>query len=103
MSNVRPLQCVVEVTTTVEYGELERFIKDVTGHEYEIAFYEGCSNDSWRLFNVDGKLFHVWDQPKWDDFKTKGNCTSWMLQAILNGLCKDGHIGKGKYLVHISW
>jgi hypothetical protein len=103
MSEVRPLQCVVEATTTVEYGELERFIKDVTGHEYEIPFSEDCGNDSWKVFRVDGKLSELWDLPKWENFKTKGHYTSWMLQVILNGLCKDGHLSKGKYIVHISW
>lgn len=97
-------KCQVKTVIEVEYGDLERFIEDETGHEYEIPDREELDNYTAKTYDVDGnaKGYIVGFAEDWAKFKAdgKGNL---MLRVILEGLCLEGKIQPGEYLVKVSW
>lgn len=94
------LKVRTETTHSVEYYDLQTFIEKVTGHKYEIVPYEEWGNDSQHRFFVDGIL----DSGEgWKAFKNEGKEVPYLLHSILNGLCQDGHIPAGIYLVCVCW
>jgi hypothetical protein len=96
------LKCKTETVNLVEVDDLERFIKEATGHTYEIVPNEEWGNDEQHRIEVDGDLldFH---QENWDAFKSTGYQHQYRLQSIMNGLCADGHLQPGTYVVNVSW
>lgn len=96
------LKSVTETVIKVQYYDLEEFIDQVTGHSYEVVASEEWSNDSQHRFAIDGKLTD-YEQDEWDQFKKNGECGSYFLRTILNGLCSDKKILSGNYLVTVCW
>jgi len=99
------LKCKVKTVIEVDYGDLEQFIQAETGHEYEIPDREECDNDTARSFdgidgNAQGRI--VGFAEDWAKFKTTGE-GQYILRDILEGLCSEGKIQPGDYLVEISW
>jgi hypothetical protein len=83
----------------VEYRDLEQFILEETGHEYEVLPNEEYGNDSVHRFQVHADR----STPYWETFKATGEQKPFYLDAILNGLCADGKIEPGGYLVCVCW
>lgn len=96
------LKVKTETVHTVELNDLEQFILEKTGHAYEIVPSEDWSNDQQHRFEVNGYL-HSYQNRDWNLFKVAGNQMNYQLRTILNGLCSDGHLEKGIYLVNVSW
>jgi hypothetical protein len=103
------LQKTTETIHSVDVYDLEPFIEAVTGQKYECVCEEEWSNDSQHRIFVDGKLSE-WDQKDWDDFKSLGKrdpkrCSGqgFLLHVIMNGLCSDGKIEAGLYLITVCW
>lgn len=96
------LKLVTETIHKVDSYDLEEFIEKVTGHTYEIVASEEWSNDSQHRFTVEAKL-DKWNKEDWNTFKATGEAECYRLRAILNGLCADGHIPAGNYLVTVCW
>lgn len=96
------LKCKTETVKVVEVDDLQQFIKQTTGHEYEIVPNEEWGNDQQYRFVVNGRLldFH---QKDWDTFKSTGAQEQYRLRAILEGLCADGHLEAGIYVIDVSW
>lgn len=86
---------------TVDYSDLERFIRDVTGKEYEICSCEEWSNDSQHEIVVDGEVSEYRDKAVAEFLA--GRPRNYGLRAILNALTRDGHLPKGSYLIKVSW
>jgi hypothetical protein len=84
----------------VNYRDLEQFIKAETGHEYEIC-QEEVSNDTSHSYNVDNQM-DEWMTKDWAEFK-KGSDKQYILRTILCGLCSEGKIPPGEYLIWSSW
>lgn len=97
------LKSRTETIIRVQYYDLDSFIQEVTGQkDYECVAGEEWGNDSEHRFNIDGKLSEF-DKPEWDKFKAGNGKHNYMMQTILDGLCADGHIPAGTYLVSVSW
>jgi hypothetical protein len=96
------LKCTEQTVISVYYSDLEQFIKEETGQTYDIVCQEEYNNDIHKEFDVDGDTMYLGEVSKWLDFKG-GKIQQYMLRTILDGLCRDGKIKSGKYLVHISW
>lgn len=96
------LKCKTETVHSVNYNNLEQFIKQTTGHEYEILPNEEWNNDTQHRFLIDGKMldFH---QKDWEAFKSTGEQDPFRLRNIMNGLCADGHLLPGIYVINVSW
>lgn len=99
---MEPLKCTTETVIKVEYSDLEKFITERTGHSYEIVPNEEWSNDEEHRFVVTGKLVG-YQQKDWDAFKSTGVEYQYRLHTILDGLCADGHLAAGIYLISVSW
>jgi hypothetical protein len=100
-----PLKCKVKTIVEVDYNDLERFIKAETGHEYEIPSEEECDNDTARTFDgIDGNArgHIVGFAEDWAKFKATGK-GRYILRVILEGLCSEGKLQPGDYLVKVSW
>jgi hypothetical protein len=97
MSPKPVLKTRTETVHSVGAYELSSYIKDATGHDYDVQCNEEI-HDSEKRINVDGKL-HTYEQERWEEFKETGEEHSFWLDTILNGLCKDGFIPAGIYLV----
>ncbi len=95
------LKCSVKTVISVEYRDLEQFIEAETGHEYDITENEEIGNDTARTYNVDDNL-STWELKDWAEFKVGSN-KQYILRTILCGLCSEGKIQPGKYLVRVSW
>lgn len=96
------LKCKTETVHTVELNDLEQFILEKTGHAYEIVPNEEWSNDQQHRFEISGYL-HSYQNTDWNLFKVSGMQGRYQLRTILNGLCSDGHLEKGIYLINVSW
>lgn len=97
-----PLKCVIETVIKVDYSDLEEFIKAQTGHTYEIVPNEEWGNDEQHRVVLDGQL-DQWDLDKWNEFKATGKEKRWLTHAIMNGLCAEGKLIAGVYLINVSW
>lgn len=86
---------------TIDYSALERFIRDLTGQEYEICCYEEWSNDSQHEIIVDGAVSEYNDKAV--AAFLAGKPQNYSLRAILNAMARDGHLPVGNYLIRVSW
>jgi hypothetical protein len=99
------LKAEIKTVISVNYGDLETFIKEETGHGYNIPSEEEVNNDTCLEFaGIDGnKQGHIVEfEEDWAKFKTTGKCR-YALRIILEGLCLEGKIQAGDYLVKVSW
>lgn len=96
------LKCVTETIHSVSDYDLETFIREQTGHSYEIVPNEEWGNDSQHRFTLDGKL-DEWNVKDWEAFKSTGEQKNYQLRTILDGLCADGKLAAGTYLINVSW
>lgn len=90
-----------EVTHYVDYRELEEFIQDTYGFQYEVVAAEECGNDTSLAFTVgtnfdnnDALLFEEMRQGIWHPYRT---------HMLLTKLASEGKIPTGKYIVEICW
>lgn len=81
--------------------DLEEFIKDVTGQDFEFVADQEAGNDTQHEFDVDGDL-EDYDEERVDEF-LEGEYGSHLTRPLLNWLAKNGHIEKGTYLVGVCW
>jgi hypothetical protein len=95
------LKCRVKTVISVNYKDLEHFIESETGHEYDISENEEVSNDTARAYNVDYQMDKFMAKA-WAEFKAGSN-KSYILNTILCGLCSEGKIHPGEYLICVSW
>lgn len=96
------LKCKTETVNVVEVDDLERFIRETTGHAYEIVPNEEWGNDEQHRFEIDGQLEDS-NLEDWKAFKYDGEQHQYRTQTILNGLCKDGYLLPGTYVINVSW
>jgi hypothetical protein len=99
------LKCKVKTVIEVSHSDLEQFIKAETGQEYEIPDREERDNyTAIPFYGVDGNArgFIIGFAEEWNTFKAtgEGQC---ILRVILEGLCSEGKIQPGDYLVKVSW
>lgn len=97
------LKSTTETVIRVEYYDLDSFIQQITNQDFECVAIEEWENDSEHRFIVSGKLTTM-DLNSWGLFKT-GKLSGGVMPVycILNGLCLDGHIPAGTYLIRVSW
>lgn len=91
---------VKEFIIKVDSNDLEKFIVETTGHEYEIIPTNEMNNDTIYRYDIDG-VMKDYQESDWETFKKEGGRIC--LIDVLQGLCKDGHIDKGIYYVSVSW
>lgn len=99
------LKASQESFITVDYSDLEDFIKEIYGIHYNIPCGEEMSNDSLHAYNVETSLneWHVRRMIEFKDFKTAEVDEGRYLGVILNDLCINKYIKPGRYLVSVCW
>jgi hypothetical protein len=97
------LELKVETVHSVDYSNLEQFVKQIYDRTIEIIALEEASNGDNLRMSVDGnlsteeiQLFNKW---------VLGDPWALMFRTniLLNKLCADGHIPKGNYLIEVFW
>jgi hypothetical protein len=96
------LECNEEIIRSVDYYTLDQYIKKVTGHDYDCVGSEEWGNDSQHRFNV-RTITAKYELKEWKKFKKSGTKEGFMLRIILYGLCTDGFIPAGMYLITVCW
>ena len=97
------LKLETETIHTIEYHDLEEFVKQVYGVEdYEFVAIQECGNDSQHRFQVDGEIKGKYDQERSDRIR-KGQINTYENRALMNTLCADGYIEPGIYIVDVCW
>lgn len=101
------LKVQVETVNNVTSDDLDEFIHAVTGRHYECVTDEEWPNDSEHRFYVkpfSNKKVDAYDVKKWNEWKTNVvQADMFMLRTILDGLCTDGKIVEGVYIISVCW
>lgn len=103
------LKCEIETVYTVDYRDLEEFVKNIYGGDYEFVAVQECSNDTDHKFTVDGKMC-LSSSEKLNEYKRKdaekirsGQYPNYCNNLLLDCLVVDGYIQPGTYLIQVSW
>jgi hypothetical protein len=95
----------------VDYKDLQNFIFENSGVEYDIVSKEEMNNDSIKTFviyepDIENKSYQYIIESQleiWKKVKEEKLISCFVLEAILQGLCSEGKIESGNYLVKVSW
>jgi hypothetical protein len=85
----------------VDYGNLENYIQQEYGIDYEIAPGEEVGNDITLEFDGSG-ILGKWEEDRLNQFK-RNEAPQRMLGILINDLVRRGRLPIGKYLVSVSW
>jgi hypothetical protein len=88
---------------TVMWGDLESFVKQVYGHDIEIAAMEEANNGDNLSFFVTSTMVGSYDREEFTRWKTTGDFWPFGTATILNFLMLDGYIPSGYYMVIIDY
>lgn len=92
-----------ETIHNVEYGDLDAFIKEACGFDwFECQQIEEWGNDSQHRFKV-GPITDDFHKKEWEKIKATKEAGSYTLRTILGGLCSDGKLEAGVYLISVCW
>jgi len=101
------LKHVKKQLIVVDYGDLDEFISDIYGREYEIVadlelMQEGIFNDVSKSTLVKKEQLDKWQQGELNKWKTSGRGNR-MFHTLMTDLCNRDLIEPGEYLIEISW
>lgn len=91
-----------ETFITADYQEIDELVhKHYNNKSYKFAVIQESGNDSTHKFNIDGKI----DKNDLEDANEirNGKIPLYSNWLVLNCLCADGYLEKGKYLITVSW
>ena len=86
----------------VDYGDLDDFISEVYGHEYEIVADEELSNYSSKEYHVEQEELSDYNMKSLREFTEEGR-GMYNARLILVDLCNKGLIETGDYVIDIFW
>lgn len=100
-NNIKPLLVKKTTTLTVYHDHLSEYIKSVYGKEFDIVDDQKTCNYSLCDIYVNGFLSEYDEEQleKW----LKTGYHSYLLDTIMNDMCKKKIIKPGHYIVHILW
>lgn len=98
-----PLKSRKKTVIEVEYGDLERFVKETYKQkEYSFVAAQECGNDSSHSFSIEKELLDEYDQKKLDAF-TKTGKYGFINHTVLQDLVNRDLIEPGNYVIRVSW
>ena len=96
------LVCKTETVHSVDYNDLEIFIREETGREdFEILADLECSNDKALRYSITGNV-EEYDLQDFIAFR-EGGLKFCMTRKIMECLCANGKLSPGTYVINISW
>lgn len=97
----------VETRYVVDYHDFEEYIESVTGHRINIPAIELTGNDTTLDMEVvdmgEDEEFDEDEQEEYNTFLKTGKVEEYSLHVILDGLCQQGKLLPGTYLISICW
>lgn len=97
------LKAATKTYVEVNYSDLDNFINACfPGAEYECVTLEEWGNYTKHSLYVDGALDN-YATDVYSAFKATRKPKKWCLNDYLNGMCADGLIPTGMYLINVSW
>ena len=94
---------------TVEYGDLEQFIKDKTGKDLEIPQILECANGTDHSLSVDAEpptmKHEIGERAEMEAFLFGDGPepASMSMYDVMDALCRKDLIKPGEYLIEVSW
>ena len=98
-----PLKVNKKTVLKVDYNDLESFIFEVYGAEYEIAPGEECNDGTNLKFLVEKEALNEYDLQRLNNWRMGEDMPDFLLHVILTDLCNNGKIEVGEYIVNVSW
>lgn len=95
-----------KIVFEVACRDLEDFVQEHYGREFNIALDQELGNDTSQSFAVDGIFKHPASLELVAAFKAEGQRScggQWLAKHLLNDLAAKGLIEKGDYIVRICW
>ena len=86
----------------VDYDDLDDFISEQYGREFEIVADQELMNDVSKTVTIKKSVLNQWEQKDLEEWKLTGR-KNWMLYTLLTDLCNRDLIPEGEYLINISW
>lgn len=90
-----------EVVHIVDYFDLDAFIEEACGIEIECQQIECWGNNTQHRFVV--KPLRSYEKELWEEIRTTKVVKDYSLRTILNGLCTEGKLEEGVYLIMVCW
>jgi hypothetical protein len=91
----------------VDYGDMERYIKKITGKNIEIGVLLESGNDTSHEFNVDQSGDRLFGDDQADAeaflFGDKKEPAEYSFYDIMSVMCLHGLIEEGHYIIRVSW
>lgn len=101
------LKCTTETVFKVDYGDLEKFIKELTGKQISVPATLECGNDTEHEINVG-----QWGDDDIIDYEEEiiafldgdaKDIPTYALNDLMEMLYKRKLIQKGSYIISVSW
>ena len=107
MSNLPELKAERKTYYLVDYKDFENWVKERTGHEYNVAAVVECANDSIHRASVDPNYYRdsKYDQTVVQKFLDTGKYGYYDPEPgiLMSHFAVLGEIEPGEYLIDISW
>lgn len=97
----KQLEVKETVVLEVSHSDLEDFIRQVYGVEYEYAVTQESNNGSYKRYNVYSEHLSEWEERELEEFVKDENMCS--IRIIFADLLRKKVIKAGIYLVSVSW
>lgn len=88
-----------ETIVNVDWFQLADALHKATGIKYEL---DGIRNDTQHRCYVKS-ILNSSDRAIYSEMKTQPNVQDYEMEILLSGLCSEGIIAAGTYLISVSW
>lgn len=92
----------IETTHTVDSYSLDNFVKEVYGINSEFQQTEEWGNDTNHRFQVQPLTRDI-DKKDWETIKSTKSIPMYGVRIVLCGMCMEGKIEAGTYIISVSW
>lgn len=91
-----------ETIHTVDSYDLDDFIREVYGIKSECQQTEEWGNDTKHRFKIEPLTKDI-DKTYWETIKSTKSIPMYDIRIVLCGMCMEGKIEAGVYLISVSW
>lgn len=96
------LKSVTKTVINVNYSDLNKFITEVYGKDFEFAVDVESSNDVSHSYTVKKEELTEWNRKHIDNFIATGRY-GYITRSLLIDMANKGLIEEGDYIVDVSW
>lgn len=96
------LKTTTRTVIEVDEYDLNKFISDEYGHDFECVADQEWDNDQSHLIEIEKTPLDSVAEQKVTKFRETGRY-SWSLYALLQDLCNCDKLSPGSYLITVRW